>query len=645
MSSTGKKVAIIGGGVAGLLAAVTAADHGAKVLLFEKMDKVGLKMGITGKGRCNLTNNAPIMDFIAMTPGNGRFLFSAYKRFNNMDLLSLFHTWGLETKVERGGRIFPASDDAQEVRHLFMRLLHEKQVDVHLSEPVLHIQTKKGCAAGVVTGKGTYEADAVILATGGKSYPRTGSTGDGYRLAGELGHTVTKIRPALIPLVCAEPYCRELQGLSLKNVTLALVAGGRRKSEAFGEMIFTHFGISGPIVLTQSDVVTLWLSQGYQVTGYIDLKPALTEEVLDQRILRDLQKFRLKQMGNALSELLPRRLIDAVMKLADIPAEIPAAALKKAQRIHLRQTIKKLPLTITKARPIEEAIVTAGGISTKEVNSSTMESKIVRGLYLAGEVLDVHAFTGGYNLQAAFSMGRMAALSAAGDKTQMRKLAIAIDGPAGAGKSSVAKILAANMGYAYLDTGAMYRAVTYEVLWRELTEEKDIVALAAGMDMTVKPEADAMHVVVNGHDVTDYIRTPEVSARVSAVSALAGVRAAMVGIQRRQAAKGGIVLDGRDIGTTVLPHADVKIFLTASVHTRALRRFKEMTEKNPGMTLEEVEKDIWKRDWQDSHREVSPLKQAEDAVLLDNSRLTLEETAKAIMEICEKKWEVRRANV
>ena len=644
MSSTGKKVAIIGG-VAGLLAAVTAADHGAKVLLFEKMDKVGLKMGITGKGRCNLTNNAPIMDFIAMTPGNGRFLFSAYKRFNNMDLLSLFHTWGLETKVERGGRIFPASDDAQEVRHLFMRLLHEKQVDVHLSEPVLHIQTKKGCAAGVVTGKGTYEADAVILATGGKSYPRTGSTGDGYRLAGELGHTVTKIRPALIPLVCAEPYCRELQGLSLKNVTLALVAGGRRKSEAFGEMIFTHFGISGPIVLTQSDVVTLWLSQGYQVTGYIDLKPALTEEVLDQRILRDLQKFRLKQMGNALSELLPRRLIDAVMKLADIPAEIPAAALKKAQRIHLRQTIKKLPLTITKARPIEEAIVTAGGISTKEVNSSTMESKIVRGLYLAGEVLDVHAFTGGYNLQAAFSMGRMAALSAAGDKTQMRKLAIAIDGPAGAGKSSVAKILAANMGYAYLDTGAMYRAVTYEVLRRELTEEKDIVALAAGMDMTVKPEADAMHVVVNGHDVTDYIRTPEVSARVSAVSALAGVRAAMVGIQRRQAAKGGIVLDGRDIGTTVLPHADVKIFLTASVHTRALRRFKEMTEKNPGMTLEEVEKDIRKRDWQDSHREVSPLKQAEDAVLLDNSRLTLEETAKAIMEICEKKWEVRRANV
>lgn len=645
MSSTGKKIAVIGGGVAGLLAAVTAADHGAKVLLFEKMDKVGLKMGITGKGRCNLTNNAPIMDFIAMTPGNGRFLFSAYKRFNNMDLLSLFHTWGLETKVERGGRIFPASDDAQEVRHLFMRLLHEKQVDVHLSEPVLHIQTKKGCAAGVVTGKGTYEADAVILATGGKSYPRTGSTGDGYRLAGELGHTVTKIRPALIPLVCAEPYCRELQGLSLKNVTLALVAGGRRKSEAFGEMIFTHFGISGPIVLTQSDVVTLWLSQGYQVTGYIDLKPALTEEVLDQRILRDLQKFRLKQMGNALSELLPRRLIDAVMKLADIPAEIPAAALKKAQRIHLRQTIKKLPLTITKARPIEEAIVTAGGISTKEVNSSTMESKIVRGLYLAGEVLDVHAFTGGYNLQAAFSMGRMAALSAAGDKTQMRKLAIAIDGPAGAGKSSVAKILAANMGYAYLDTGAMYRAVTYEVLRRELTEEKDIVALAAGMDMTVKPEADAMHVVVNGHDVTDYIRTPEVSARVSAVSALAGVRAAMVGIQRRQAAKGGIVLDGRDIGTTVLPHADVKIFLTASVHTRALRRFKEMTEKNPGMTLEEVEKDIRKRDWQDSHREVSPLKQAEDAVLLDNSRLTLEETAKAIMEICEKKWEVRRANV
>lgn len=227
----------------------------------------------------------------------------------------------------------------------------------------------------------------------------------------------------------------------------------------------------------------------------------------------------------------------------------------------------------------------------------------------------------------------------------MRKLAIAIDGPAGAGKSSVAKILAAHMGYAYLDTGAMYRAVTYEVLQRKLIEGNDIVALAERIEMVIKPEADTMHVLVDGRDVTEYIRSPEVSAAVSAVSALAGVRSAMVKIQRRQAAQGGIVLDGRDIGTTVLPDADVKIFLTASVHTRALRRFKEMTEKNPEMTLEEVEKDIEKRDWQDSHREVSPLKQAGDAVLLDNSMMTLDETAKAIMEICEKKLEAGQGHV
>ncbi len=414
MNSTNKRIAVIGGGVAGLMAAVTAADAGAEVSLFEKMDKVGLKMGITGKGRCNLTNAAPIMEFIAKTPGNGKFLFSAYKEFDNLQLIEMFHQWGLATKVERGGRVFPASDDAQEVRHLFMRLLYEKHVELHLGEPVQHIQAKEGAVCGVVTEKGSYKADAVILCTGGKSYPRTGSTGDGYKMAEEMGHAVAKVRPALIPLVCEESYCRELQGLSLKNVTLALSAGGRRKTEEFGEMLFTHFGISGPIVLTQSDQVSLWLSQGHPVTGSIDLKPALTEEMLDKRLLRDLEKFHLKQMGNAMQELMPHRLIDVVLALSDIPGDLPVAELKKAQRVRLRQVIKKLPLTITATRPIEEAIVTAGGISTKEINSSTMESKLVKGLYLAGEVIDVHAFTGGYNLQAAFSTGRMAALSAAG---------------------------------------------------------------------------------------------------------------------------------------------------------------------------------------------------------------------------------------
>ncbi len=412
MSSTNKKIAIIGGGVAGLLAAITAADEGAQVLLFEKMPKVGLKMGITGKGRCNLTNSAPIMDFISKTPGNGKFLYSAYEAFSNEDLLALLHGYGLVTKVERGGRVFPASDDAQEVRHLFMRLLKEKRVDLHLEEPVSHLVVIDGAVKGVVTAKGRYEADAVILCTGGASYPRTGSTGDGYRLAKEAGHKVTTIRPALIPLVTEETWPKELQGLSLKNVTLYLDAGGRRKAEEFGEMLFTHFGITGPIVLSLSDKASLWISQGHPVSAAIDLKPALTQEVLDKRVLRDLEKHHLKQMAGALAELLPHRLIDVVLELAGIPRDLPVSELKKAQRVSLVQTMKSMKLTITGTRPIEEAIVTAGGISVKEVNPSTMESKKVKGLYFAGEVLDIHAFTGGYNLQAAFSTGHMAALSA-----------------------------------------------------------------------------------------------------------------------------------------------------------------------------------------------------------------------------------------
>lgn len=414
MNSGNKRIAVIGAGVAGLLAAVHAAELGADVHLFEKMDRIGLKMGITGKGRCNLTNSAPIGEFIAKTPGNGKFLYSAYGRFSNTDLLDLLRRWGMETVTERGGRVFPKSEDAQEVRRLFMRKLEEAGVTLHLSDPVHHILTEDGRAAGVETSRGTWAADAVILATGGKSYPRTGSTGDGYRMAAELGHTVTALRPALIPLVCSNAYCRELQGLSLRNVTLTVAAGGRRKASLLGEMIFTHFGISGPIVLSLSDQVSLWLSQGHAVTGEINLKPALSEEVLDRRILRDLAKFHLKQMRNALQELMPHRLIDVILHMSDIPPELPVSELTRHQRANLRYAVQHMPLSITGTRPIEEAIVTAGGISVKEIQSSTMESKLVAGLYFAGEVMDIHAFTGGYNLQAAFSTGWVAAESAAG---------------------------------------------------------------------------------------------------------------------------------------------------------------------------------------------------------------------------------------
>lgn len=409
-----KKIIVIGGGVAGLMAALTAREHGADAMLLEKMDRVGLKMGITGKGRCNLTNMSPIDDFISKTPGNGKFLFSAYKKFSNLDLLNLLHQWGLKTKVERGGRVFPASEDAQEVRHLFMRLLKKEGVHVHFNEPARHIIVRDGRAAGVETALAAYPADAVILCTGGKSYPRTGSTGDGYRMAEEVGHTITPLRPSLIPLVCSEKYVRELDGLLLKNVRLTLYCNKKKKASEFGEMMFTSYGISGAITLRLSDKASLWLSEGGTVKGFIDLKPALSEAVLDQRILRDFKKYHTRVMEEALADLLPHQMILPVLKLAGIDPKQHVSELKKEKRLDLVKTLKALPLTVTATRPIEEAIVTAGGVTVREIQSSTMESKIIKGLYLAGEVIDVHAFTGGYNLQAAFSTGHLAAVSAAG---------------------------------------------------------------------------------------------------------------------------------------------------------------------------------------------------------------------------------------
>jgi predicted Rossmann fold flavoprotein len=413
MSSSSKRIAVIGGGVAGLMASIRAASLGADVHLFEKMDRVGLKMGITGKGRCNLTNARPIREFIEMTPGNGRFLFSAYRQFNNEDLIALLNEWGLPTVVERGGRVFPESQDAQDVRHLFMRKLKEYGVHVHLEEPARRLVSRDGHIAQVVTDKRTLDIDAAILCTGGKSYPRTGSTGDGYRMAQELGHHVTTLRPALIPLTCAESYCKALQGLSLRNVKLTVDAGGKNRAEEMGEMLFTHFGISGPIVLSLSDKVSLWLSKNLPVKAFIDLKPALSDSTLDKRVLRDMEKHNLKQMAGAMVDLLPHRLIDVVLEVSGVPRDRLASELTRKERQALVHTLKNLPLTITGTRPLEEAIVTAGGVSTKEVNPSTMESRLCRGLYLAGEVLDVHAFTGGYNIQAAFSTGYTAATHAA----------------------------------------------------------------------------------------------------------------------------------------------------------------------------------------------------------------------------------------
>lgn len=407
-----KRVVVIGGGAAGLMAAVIAGREGAKVTLLEKMNYVGKKMGITGKGRCNITNACDMSDFIKNTPGNGKFLYGAYERFTNEDLLQLLHDAGLETKVERGGRVFPASDSALDVRNTFMKLMKHYGVDVHLEEPVKKLLVDDGVVTGVVTDKEIYHADAVVIATGGKSYPATGSTGDGYILAAQVGHKITDIRPSLVPIVTEESWVKDLMGLSLRNVELSVVAKNKVQAKMFGEMMFTHFGITGPIVLSLSHTVgKLMRKKNIGTIGLdINLKPALSPEILDKRLQKDFDLYSKKQLINGMKDLLPSRLIPLIIELAGIDPQKPINQISKEERQQIGYMLQHMPLTVKGLRPVEEAIVTAGGISLKEFNPKTMESKLVKGLYGAGEVLDIDAFTGGYNLQAAFSTGYVAAI-------------------------------------------------------------------------------------------------------------------------------------------------------------------------------------------------------------------------------------------
>lgn len=407
-----KRVVVIGGGAAGLMAAVIAGREGAKVTLLEKMNYVGKKMGITGKGRCNITNACDMSEFIKNTPGNGKFLYGAYERFTNEDLLQLLHDAGLETKVERGGRVFPASDSALDVRNTFMKLMKHYGVDVHLEEPVKKILVDDDTVTGVVTDKETYHADAVVIATGGKSYPATGSTGDGYILASQVGHTITDIRPSLVPIVTEESWVKDLMGLSLRNVELSVIAKNKVQATMFGEMMFTHFGITGPIVLSLSHTVgKLMRKKNIGTIGLdINLKPALSPETLDKRLQKDFDLYSKKQLINGMKDLLPSRLIPLIIELAGIDPQKPINQISKEERQQIGYMLQHMPLTVKGLRPVEEAIVTAGGISLKEFNPKTMESKLVKGLYGAGEVLDIDAFTGGYNLQTAFSTGYVAAM-------------------------------------------------------------------------------------------------------------------------------------------------------------------------------------------------------------------------------------------
>lgn len=408
-----KKVAIIGAGAAGLLAGITAAQNGAQVTIYEKMRQPGKKMLITGKGRCNITNACAIPDFIKNIPGNGIFLNSALHRFTNDDIVFLLENNGLQTKIERGGRVFPVSDKAKDVVDTLLRIYMEAGGILKTDAKVIDIITKAGRAVGVRTINGMYTADSIILAAGGASYPGTGSDGSGAKLAAKLGHKIIPLRPSLVPLESDYPYLKDLQGLSLRNVQVTLTADDKKLACEFGEMLFTHFGVSGPIVLSLSNLASAALTEGKNVELHVDLKPALSEEKLDMRMQRDFSAYSRKQLINGMKALLPQSLIPVVCDMAYLDENKFINQISREERRRLLQVLKDFCVPITAARPLAEAIVTAGGVSVKEINPKTMASKLISGLYFAGEVIDIDGYTGGYNLQAAFSSGHAAGEAAA----------------------------------------------------------------------------------------------------------------------------------------------------------------------------------------------------------------------------------------
>lgn len=409
-----KKTVIIGGGAAGLMAACAAAEKygGGAVTVIEKNRRPGRKLMVTGKGRCNVTNNCDRDTLISNVPANGRFLFSAFSDFGTADTMEFFEKRGVPLKTERGNRVFPVSDKASDIVDALVNTVRKSGVKI-LTAEAEEILTENFSVTGVRTRDGEIlEADSVILATGGMSYPVTGSTGDGYEMAGMLGHTVTPLKASLVPLNVKQGFCSRLSGLSLKNVTLTVYESGRKKPvfSELGEMLFTHFGISGPLVLSASAHMRKMGSAEY--VAYIDLKPALDEQKLDSRILRDFEEEKNRNFGNSLDKLLPKSIIPVIISLSGIAPDTKVNQISREQRARLCGVLKALRLDITGFRPIEEAIITGGGISVKEINPSTMESKLVSGLFFAGEIIDADAYTGGFNLQIAFSTGHLAGKNA-----------------------------------------------------------------------------------------------------------------------------------------------------------------------------------------------------------------------------------------
>ena len=408
MTKLSADAVVIGGGAAGMMCSLIAARRGLDVILLEPNKMFGRKLRITGKGRCNVTNNCDIKDFLTNIPGDGRFLYSALNRLSPRETMQFFESLGLPLKTERGNRVFPVSDNANDVAGKLARNLERSGVR-HIRESAKHIITENDEVTGVKTDSGVISCRAAVICTGGLSYPLTGSTGAGYKMARELGHSIAPCRPSLVPLESDDEYCAQMQGFSLKNVTLSAYENDKLIFRELGEMLFTHFGVSGPLVLSASSHMRNFGSAKYRLS--IDLKPALDEKKLDARLLRDFEKYANRDFANSLCDLAGKTMIPVLVELSGIPAEEKVNSITRQQRHDLLRLFKEFPISISGPRPIDEAIVTSGGVLTKEINPRTMESKLVSGLYFAGEVMDIDAYTGGFNLQIAWSTAYVAANS------------------------------------------------------------------------------------------------------------------------------------------------------------------------------------------------------------------------------------------
>lgn len=408
MSRQRADVVVIGGGASGMMCSAVAAERGLDVILLEPNKILGRKLRITGKGRCNVTNNCDIKEFLTNIPGDGRFLYSALNRLSPRDTMELFEGLGLKLKTERGNRVFPVSDNANDVAGALQRYMHRSGVRIERCS-AKHILTENSAVVGVQTDEGVIDCRAAVICTGGLSYPLTGSKGAGYKMAQELGHTVTERRPSLVPLESDDEYCAQMQGFSLRNVTLSAFEDGKLIYKELGEMLFTHFGVSGPLVLSASSHMRNFGKANYSLS--IDLKPALDEKKLDARLLRDFEKYANRDFANSLGDLAGKAMIPVLIELSGIPADTKVNSITREQRHALLTLFKNFPVSISGPRPIDEAIVTSGGVSTKEINPRTMESKLISGLHFAGEVMDLDAYTGGFNLQIAWSTAYTAANS------------------------------------------------------------------------------------------------------------------------------------------------------------------------------------------------------------------------------------------